>query len=83
MDKDKMAEAFQILEQYKKLTDKNEKDMLGLKNDRNKYATQRLFPFPHLRWNYAAVARDLLKVEPMPLGALPIYEKNEEDDIDE
>jgi hypothetical protein len=39
---------------------------------------QRMFPFPHIRPNYNAIARSLIKVEPMPGGALPIYDKEED-----
>lgn len=40
---------------------------------------QRMFPFPHLRPNYGAIARSLIKVEPMPSGAKPIYMLDDED----
>lgn len=32
-------------------------------NKNNKYAHHRLLPFPHLRWNYFNIARDLLPIE--------------------
>lgn len=44
-------------------------------NKDNKYANHRLLPFPHLRYNYTNIARDLLPIQELPTGALPLYER--------
>jgi len=35
-----------------------------------------LFPYPHLRLNYQALARKIMPIEQLPPGALPIYDRD-------
>lgn len=72
-DEKELNHALEILQKYKGIID--------VEKEEQPIATHVLFPIPHIRWNYQALARKMFPVEQLPPGALPVYDREDKNDV--